>query len=110
METANAGRSISGNLEVNDDNDSKIQLPLSAESLEKSSYVQDSPPICYVDLGCHKSTESDFQVFQVSYAFNNCVCIFIARIIITYGLMLTRCYSCCYSTCLCLDMLFAVHC
>lgn len=62
METANAERPISGNYDENNGNEPDIQLPLSVECSEKSPYEQGSPPICYVDLGGHKSTELDFQV------------------------------------------------
>ncbi|KAL5965959.1 Polyhomeotic-proximal chromatin protein [Taenia solium] len=66
METANAERPISGTYEENNGNEPDIQLPLSVECSEKSSYEQGSPPICYVDLGGHRSTEPDFQEQQSS--------------------------------------------
>ncbi|KAL5107934.1 Polyhomeotic-proximal chromatin protein [Taenia crassiceps] len=66
METANAERPISGTYEGNTENEPDLQLPLSVECSEKSSYEQGSPPICYVDLGGHKSTEPDFAEQQSS--------------------------------------------
>ena len=74
METANAGRSISGNFEVTNDNEPNIHHPLSTDSLEKSPYEQDSPPICYVDLGGHKSSEAESHVRLACFCFKMSIC------------------------------------
>ncbi|CDS37817.1 polyhomeotic proximal chromatin protein [Echinococcus multilocularis] len=66
METANAERPLSSTFEENNGNETDIQVPSSVECSEKSPYEQGSPPICYVDLGGHKSTEPNFREQQAS--------------------------------------------
>ncbi|VDD81040.1 unnamed protein product [Mesocestoides corti] len=72
METANAERPLTSSFEHGSEPDTDIQLPLSIDCSEKSPYGQGSPPICYVELGGHKSADSSFHKHQLADEIDLC--------------------------------------